>query len=340
MKLLVIGGTGKISTAVVQEAVRRGMEVTVLNRGTHTDRLPEGTKLLKANYASDTDMVFALTGLSFDCVANFIAFTPEQVKRDIKMFSERCGQYMFISTAAAYVKHRANLFITEDTPLKNPHWQYARDKIACEETLMHAWRENDFPVTVVRPSHTYADYAAPVALHGANGSFSVVKRISEQRPVLIPGDGTSLWTLTHAEDFARGFAGLIGNPAAIGESVHITSDEYRTWNAIYGMIAAAIGVPLHAVHVSSENLIRLDPSLEGSLLGDKANCTVFDNSKLKRLVPGFRAQLSIPQGIERTLRYISAHPELQVEDPQFDFWCDRVINVFTGILPAGASATV
>lgn len=221
----------------------------------------------------------------------------------------------------------ADYRITEGTPLSNPYWQYSRNKIACEEYLLKLYREEGFPITIIRPSHTYDERSIPLGVHGSKGSWQVVKRMLENKPVIIHGDGTSLWTMTHTTDFAKGFIGLMGNIHAIGESVHITSDESLTWNQIYEAIADVLGVKLNAIHVSSEFLDACSKEdYRGGLLGDKANSVVFDNTKLKRLVPDFVATTRFDQGIKQTVEYIVAHPELQIPDEEFDHWCDRVVD--------------
>ena len=260
-------------------------------------------------------------------VADFIAFVPEQLERDYRLFREKTKQFIYISSASAYQKPLSDYRINEGTPLANPYWEYSRNKIAGEEYLMKLYREEGFPVTIVRPSHTYDERSIPLGAHGEKGSFSVIKRMLEGKPVIIHGDGTSLWTITHNSDFAKGFVGLMGNIHAIGEAVQITSDESVTWNQIYQIIADALHVKLNAVHVASEFLDACsDYDFAGSLLGDKANTVVFDNSKLKRLVPGFTATVRADQGIRSTIEYVLSHPECQVEDPEFDDWCDRVIE--------------
>ena len=233
---------------------------------------------------------------------------------------------VYISSASAYQKPATSPFITEGTPLVNPYWEYSRNKIACENFLMEKHREEGFPVTIIRPSHTYGDWSVPVGVHGDIGSWQVLRRMLDGKPVIIQGDGTSQWTLTHNSDFAKGFIGLMGNPQAYGNVFHITSDETLTWNQIYQTIADALGVPLKAVHVSSEFLDATGPyDFRGGLIGDKANTVLFDNRKLKRAVPGFQATVRFEQGVRRTIAYILAHPECQPADPAFDAWCDRVI---------------
>ena len=265
--------------------------------------------------------------LHFDAVADFIAFEPPQLERDYRLFKGKTDQFIFISSASAYQKPLADYRINEGTPLANPYLEYSRNKIACEDYLMKLYREEGFPVTIIRPSHTYDERSVPMGAHGKNGSYAIVKRMLEGKPVLIHGDGTSLWTLTHNSDFAVAMAGLIGNIHAIGEAVQITSDESLTWNQIYQIVANALGVKLNAVHASTEFLDACgEYDFRGSLLGDKSNTVVFDNSKLKRLVPGFTARVRADQGIRDTVSYVLSHPECQVEDSDFDAWCDRVVE--------------
>ena len=260
-------------------------------------------------------------------MCDFIGFVPAQVERDWRLFKGRTKQYMYISSASAYQKPATNPFITEGTPLVNPYWQYSRDKIACEDFLMEKHRTEGFPITIIRPSHTYDERSVPLGVHGDNGSWQVLKRMLEGKPVLIHGDGTSQWTLTHNSDFAKGFIGLMGNPHALGNAFQITSDETLTWNQIYQTIADVLGVPLKAVHVSSEFLDAVGPyDFRGGLIGDKATTVIFDNSKLKRAVPGFQASVRFEQGVRWTIAHILAHPELQRPDPAFDAWCDRVVD--------------
>ncbi len=328
MKALFIGGTGTISTAISQLCVQLGWELTLLNRGTHRERMPEGVEQIAADMNDRADVQAKLAGRKFDVIADFIAFTVDQVERDIQLFSGKTAQYFFISSASAYQKPLSSPFITESTPLSNPFWQYSRDKIACEELLMKEYRANGFPITIIRPSHTYGDMGVPVALHGAKGSFSVVDRIRRGKKVIVPGDGLSLWTLTHNTDFAKAFCGLMGNAHAIGETYQITGDESLTWNQIYGAIAAAFDEEPHLVHIATETLARLAPNWSGELIGDKSNTVVFDNAKIKRAVPGFTATLRFDQGVRRTIAYIYSHPELQVPDPAFEEWMDQGIVAY------------
>jgi len=325
MRALFIGGTGTISTAVSKLAVEKGWELYLLNRGNRPERVPAGARVIQCDISQESEVTQKLEGMTFDVVADFIAFVPGQVERDIRLFSGKTAQYIFISSASAYQKPLSHYRITESTPLANPYWEYSRNKIACEERLMHEYRKTGFPITIVRPSHTYDERSVPLAVHGRKGSWQVISRILQGKPVIIHGDGSSLWTLTHSSDFAKAFVGLMANPAAIGESVHITSDESLTWDAIYDIIGRALGVSVKKVHVATDFLAACDPELRGSLLGDKAHSVVFDNSKIKRLVPGFTATMRFDQGVRLSLDYLLSHPELQVEDEAFDRFCDKII---------------
>lgn len=332
-KALFIGGTGTISTAIVNRLAQDPLwEVWLLNRGIHKRDLPDNVRLITADIHNEQDVAEKLKDLTFDAVCEFIGFTVKDVERDYRLFQGKTKQYIYISSASAYHKPAANYIITEGTTLANPHWQYSRDKIVCEEFLMRKYREEGFPVTIVRPSHTYDERRIPLGVHGDGASWQVIRRMMEGKPVIIPGDGTSLWTLTFNRDFAIGYTGLMGNRRAIGEAFHITGDEALTWNQIYATVADALNVKLNACHVSSEFLaavgIPYGYDFEGSLIGDKAVSVVFDNTKLKRVVPDMRTTVRFDQGVQIALDYILAHPEeCQTPDPAFDAWCDRVINV-------------
>jgi len=328
MRVLFIGGTGTISTAISKKLIKDGEhELYLINRGNNNSVLPDGFKSIVCDINNEADVAGKIKDLSFDVVADFIAFTPDQLERDYRLFSGKTKQFIFISSASAYQKPLSNHSITESTPLANPYWEYSRNKIACEDYLMKMYRENGFPVTIVRPSHTYNERSIPLGVHGNNGSWSVAKRMLEGKPVIIHGDGTSLWAMTHNSDFAEGFIGLMGNIHAIGESVHITTDEMLSWNQIYMAIANTLGVELKPYYVSSGFLDKCAEEYDftGTLVGDKANTVVFDNSKLKRLVPGFTAKVRYDQGIKDTIQNILDNPELQKGDPDFDKWCDKVI---------------
>jgi nucleoside-diphosphate-sugar epimerase len=329
MKILMIGGTGTISSAITRQLAENDHELWLLNRGTRKNEVPASIKQLIVDI-DDTDKVLQLLGdEQFDSVCEFIGFLPSQVERDIRLFSKRTRQYVYISSASAYNKPAASHMLTEGTSLANPHWEYSRNKIACEELLMKEYREHGFPVTIVRPSHTYCERGVPVSVHGLKGSWQVLKRMMEDKPVIVHGDGSSLWTLTWNEDFARGFIGLLGNPKAIGEAFQIMSDEQLTWNQIYECVANALHVTPRLYHVSSDFLAAVAPKewdFEGNLLGDKAVTVCFDCTKLKRAVPGYQATTRFDEGVRRCVAYLLAHPELQTEDSEFDAWCDRVIE--------------
>ncbi|MCI8622592.1 MAG: SDR family oxidoreductase [Provencibacterium sp.] len=329
MKILFIGGTGRISMACTRLAVQQGDEVVLLNRGNRSQELPEGVRAITADMADEESVRRLLADEYFDSVAQFIVFDPAQIERDIRLFSGKTRQYIFISSASAYQKPLAHYLVDESTPLFNPFWEYSQKKIACEERLLRAYREEGFPITIVRPSHTYDEREIPMAVHGKCGSWQILQRMLDGKPVLLHGDGQSLWTFTFNEDFAKGFYGLIGNPHAIGEAVGITSDESLTWDASYRIVAQKLGVQPIICHIATDRLIQYNPSLRGPLLGDKANSVVFDNRKLKRLVPGFNACIRFDQGVERALRYIEAHPEYKRPDPEFDRWCDQVISDYS-----------
>lgn len=331
MRALFIGGTGIISTAIVKRLVQElGWEVWLLNRGNRPEATPEGVNQIIEDIKNETDIEEKLKGLNFDTVCEFIGFHVEDVERDYRLFKDKTRQYIYISSASAYHKPAASYVITEGTTLANPYWQYSRDKIACEEFLMKKYREEGFPVTIVRPSHTYDERNIPLGVHGKKGYWQVIKRMQEGKPVIIQGDGSSLWTATFNKDFAIGFTGLMGNRHAIGEAFHITSDETLTWNQIYATIADALGVTLKPYYVASEFLAAVGDKYgfdyTGSLIGDKSVSVVFDNSKLKRAVPDMKTTVRFDQGVRIALDYIMAHPELQVEDKEFDAWCDKVIE--------------
>lgn len=328
MKALFIGGTGTISTEISRLCVRKGWDLTLLNRGRTRDRVPEGASVLVGDIHNEAETAALLKDRAFDVVADFIAFTPADVERDIRLFSGRTGQYIFISSASAYQKPLVSPWITESTPLCNPYWEYSRNKIRCEELLVKAGRESGFPFTVVRPSHTYCERGVPVAIHGPKGSFQVLERMRLGKPVPVPGDGTTLWTLTHSRDFAVAFEGLMGNPHTIGDCYQITSDEMLTWNQVYAAVGRALGAEPKLVHLPSDLLGALYPDLTGNLLGDKANNAMFDNTKIKRAVPAFNATIRFDRGAAEAVKYVYSHPECQIPDPAFDAWCDSVITLW------------
>lgn len=330
MKILLIGGTGTISSAITRQLAEGGHELWLLNRGNRKNEVPANVRQVICDINDEAEVMRQTGAEVFDAVCEFIGFLPSQVERDIRLFTGRTGQYVYISSASAYNKPAASHVITEGTTLANPYWEYSRNKIACEELLMRTYRKAGFPVTIVRPSHTYCERGVPVSVHGPKGSWQVLKRMMEGKPVLVQGDGSSLWTLTWNEDFARGFIGLLGNPKAIGEAFQIMSDEQLTWNQVYQSVANALGVTFKPYYVSSEFLAAVSPKaydFTGNLLGDKSVTVVFDCTKLKRAVPGFCATTRFDEGVRRCVAYLQSHPELQEEDPEFDAWCDRVIEV-------------
>lgn len=326
MKILLIGGTGTISSAITRQLAETNHEVYLLNRGNNNKHLPLSIKQIVADINNEEEAKAALNGMAFDAVCDFIGFVPAQLERDYRLFAGKTKQFLFISSASAYHKPVRDYRITEATTLANPYWEYSRNKIACEEFLFKMYRENGFPVTIIRPSHTYCEKSVPLGVHGDKGSWQVLKRMLDGKPVIMHGDGTSLWTITWNEDFAKAFIGLLGNPHAIGEAFQITSDESVTWNQIHQCIADALGVEFKPYYVASDLLDALGHyDFKGGLIGDKANSVVFDNTKVKNAVPGFVCTTRTEEGIRKTVEYMLSHPETQVEDPEFDAWCDKVI---------------
>ena len=334
-KALFIGGTGTISAAIVRRLVNElGWQVWLLNRGNRPEAVPEGAHTIVADINDEADVIAKLGDMTFDCVCEFIGFTPDQVERDYRLFRGRTRQYIYTSSASAYHKPAASYIVTEGTTLANPHWEYSRNKIACEDFLMKVYREEGFPVTIVRPSHTYDERSVPLGVHGKNGSWQVIRRMLEGKPVIIQGDGTSLWTMTFNTDFAIGYTGLMGNRHAIGEAFQITGDETLTWNQIYATIADALGVELKPYYVASDFLAAVGDKygydFEGSLIGDKSVSVVFDNRKLKQAVPDMRTNVRFDQGVRIAIDYVLSHPERQIPEPEFDAWCDKVIEAIEG----------
>jgi len=328
MKVLFIGGTGIISSACSELAVQRGIELYLLNRG-QSVRLPAaGARILQGDIRQPESVRAALGELSFDAVVDWVAYTPGQVQNDVELFRSRTGQYIFISSASAY--HTPPLFlpVTESTPLHNPFWQYSRDKAACEVLLREAYRGEGFPATVVRPSHTYDQTLFPF-----HGGYTSVARMRVGKKVVVHGDGTSLWTLTHHRDFAVGLVGLLGNPHAVGDTFQITSDEWLSWNQIYEIVAHAAGVEPQLVHVPSDLIAAYDPGWGASLLGDKAHSMIFDNSKIRRLVPDFQPRIPFWQGAREIIAWYDADPVRQVADPSFDVLQDRLISAMQKAFP-------
>jgi nucleoside-diphosphate-sugar epimerase len=324
VKVLFVGGTGIISSACCQLAVQRGIELTVLNRGKSTSRpLPAEASVLQADIRDPASVEEALGDREFDAVVEWVAFTTEHIRTDLELFRGRTGQYVFISSASAYQTPPARVPVVESTPLANPFWQYSRDKIACEELLVAAYREDGFPATIVRPSHTYDKTLVPF-----DGGWTAVARMRQGKPVVVHGDGTSLWTLTHHVDFARGFVPLLGHPRTLGEAIHITSDEAPTWNQIAEDLAAAAGVEARIVHVPSDAIAAADPVWGAGLLGDKAHSMVFDNSKLRRLVPDFVATIPFHVGAREIVAWHDEDPARQRVDSRLDAVMDELVEKF------------
>ena len=327
MKALFIGGTGVISTSISRLLVAKGWDLTLLNRGNRANDVP-GARQLKLDINDEAAVAKAIENGRFDVVGEFIAFHPAQVERDIRLFRGKTDQYIFISSASAYQKPLSSPVITEATPLSNPHWEYSRNKIAIEELLLKEYRENGFPMTIVRPSHTFNFRSIPVAIHGDKGPWQVMKRMMEGKPVLVPGDGSSLWAVLNSDDFAPAFVGLMGNVHAIGQAVQITGEELLTWNQIMQAVAKAVGGQYKPCYVPTELLMNSGKyDFEGSLLGDKSNTVIFDNSLLHRLVPTYQIQKRFDQAARESAAYILAHPELQQEDPDFDRFTDEIAAI-------------
>lgn len=326
MQLLFIGGTGLISSASTRLALERGHRVTLLNRGQtgHTPP-PPGAEVVHADVRDPASVAAALGSRTFDAVVNWIAFTVPQVEQDLASFRGRCGQYVFISSASAYQKPPRSYLVTEDTPLENPHWEYSRNKAACERRLMEAWAGEKFPATIVRPSLTYGPVQIPLALGAWGAPYTLIRRARAGKPLVVPGDGTSLWPVTHNTDFAAGLLGLLGLERARGEAFHIVSDEVLCWNQLYAEFMRACGVEPKLVHVTSDALVALDPGLEGSLLGDKAHSVVFDGTKLRQFVPGFAFKVPFAQGIRETVAWFDADPARQTVDAAAEAFWERAI---------------
>jgi nucleoside-diphosphate-sugar epimerase len=321
VKVLFIGGTGIISSACSRRVVATGAELTILNRGTTTTReVPDGAEVVAADIRDPASVRAALGTRAFDVVADFVAFTPQHVQTDLDLFRGNVAQYVFISSASAYQTPPARLPIVESTPLRNPYWQYSRDKIACEELLVAAYRSDGFPATIVRPSHTYDRTSVPLG-----GGWTDVDRMRRGQPVVVHGDGTSLWTLTHHDDFAKAFVGLLGHPQAIGDSFQITSDEVLTWNQIYTIMADAAGVQATLVHVASDTIAAYDAELGASLLGDRTHSVIFDNTKVKSLVPDYAAAIPFVTGAREIVEWYDADPGRRAVDANLDAIFDKLV---------------
>ena len=325
MRVLFIGGTGIISTACTRVAAERGIDLTLLTRGQHAADLPAKIHTLTADIDDPAAAARALENTTFDAVVDWIAFTPAHVERDLALFRGRTRQYIFISSASAYQKPPGHYLIGESTPLANPYWQYSRDKIACEEFLIKAYREEGFPITIVRPSLTYGETQIPLAVNSWPKSYTIVNRMRRGKKVIVPGDGTSLWVITHNSDFAKGLVGLLGHRQAIGEAFHITSDEAMCWDQFYRLTAEAAGVEAQLVHMPSDFLAACYPEKLGSLIGDKSVSVVFDNSKIKRFVPGYCATTRFSEGIRGTITWFDADPARQIIDHDANARWDKLL---------------
>ena len=325
MKVLFIGGTGNISRSVSLACIEHGIDLHLLTRGTRHVDIP-GASVVRGDIHRPDDIRSLLEGSRWDSVVDWIAYTEADIERDIRLFREETDQFIFISSASAYQKPPVHPIITESTPLCNPFWEYSRNKIACEERLNRAYRDEGFPITIVRPSLTY-DTVIPVAIGGWT-EYTVIERIQKGQQIIVHGDGSSLWTVTHAEDFSKGFVGLLGHPQTIGEAFHITSDETLTWDQIYQAVAKAAGREPHLVHISSDFIAACEGTLRGSLLGDKSCSVIFDNSKIRRIVPDFRATIPFHLGIKRTLAWFNADPARQIVRKETHEMMDRILQTY------------
>ncbi len=329
MKILFIGGSGNISTACTEQALEAGYDVVHFNRGRSPQSFKRKIKQISGDAYNLDSLKMAVKDQNYDVVVNFIAYQPEDIERDIRVFSGKTAQYIFISSASVYQKPPLFPVITESTPLKNPYWQYSRDKIDCEERLNKAYRENNFPITIVRPSLTY-ESVIPVAI-GSWDDFTIIDRIRKGKPVIVHGDGTSLWTITHSADFAKGFNGLLGHQQAIGHAFHITSDEILTWNQIYEAVAMAAGEELKMVHIPSDFICKFDEFHVGNLLGDKAASVIFDNTKIKSFVPEYKAIIPFKKGIKSTVKWFQEDPARMVIKKENNLFIDKVIAAYQKI---------
>src|SRR5450755_1581912 len=327
MKILFIGGTGIISTASTALAAKRGMDLTLLSRGQHAAQIPAGVKTLIAD-VNDPALVQKLESESFDAVVDWVAFTPADIERDLKLFRGRTRQFIFISSTSAYQKPQTHYLMTESTPLANPYWDYSRNKIACEERLMQAYREEGFPVTIVRPSLTYGETLIPLVLNSWRKSYTAVDRMIRGEKLIVPGDGSSLWVITHNTDFAKGLVGLLGHQQAIGHAFHITSDEVMTWDQLFRIVGNAVGVEPKLVYIPSDFITACIPEKLGTLTGDKSVSVVFDNSKIKRFVPEYRATTPFAEGIRQTLAWFNADPARKQIDSEVNATLDKLIAAY------------
>ena len=323
--MLFIGGTGNISTSVSKFCVDKGIDLYLLNRGKTAAEIA-GAKTITGDITGVKNVTDILKDHQWDAVVNWIAFAESDVERDIELFSGKTKQYIFISSASAYQKPPLSPIVTESTPLYNPYWQYSRDKIACEERLNRAYREDGFPITIVRPSHTYSTII-PVAIGGGK-DYNIVERMKRGDKIVVHGDGSSLWTLTHAEDFAVGFTGLIGHQQAIGNAFHITSDESLFWDQIYNTVGNAVGVEPNIIHIPSDFIAEYNDDFAGSLLGDKSYSVIFDNTKIKTYVPEFKAVIPLTKGILKTLAWFDEDPSRKVINTKTEEFMNGLIEAY------------
>ena len=337
MRVLFVGGTGIISTACTRLAVERGVELFLLNRGGHPE-LAGGATVITADARDEAATARALDGLRFDAVVDWIAFAVDDIERDLRLFGGRTDQFVFISSASAYQKPPVQWPISEETPLANPFWEYSRGKIACEERLFRAHHEQGFPVTVVRPSLTYGDTQVPLAVNSWTRPYTAVARMRARKPLIVPGDGTSVWTITHNSDFAVGLLGLLGRSEAVGQAYNVVSDEVLAWDQIYRQTAAAAGVEPHLIHVASDFIVACLPEMTGSLIGDKSCSAVFDTTRLRNLVPEFRTTVRFAEGIRRTIAWFDADPARQQIDAEMDASWDRLVEAYELGLTGARSA--
>ena len=335
MKILFIGGTGIISSACSDLAVTRGHELILVNRSiSRKYAVPEGASVWQADvYREEARLAALLAGHHFDAVVDYVAYTVEDVERDLRLFRGKTDQFVFISSASAYQKPVQNYIITERTPLENPYWEYSRNKIACEDRLLFAYLEEGFPITIIRPSHTYGVSQIPLAVSSWQHPWTVIDRMKRGQEVIVPGDGTSLWVLTWNGDFAKGLVGLLGNNKAIGEAFQITSDQVLSWNQIYLEAYRALGLEPNIIHIPSDLIASYDPDSLGGLIGDKANSEVFDNSKIKRFVPEYSCEVAWAEGLRRALEWFQAHPEFQTIDDAMNSVWDQVILAYHRAFP-------
>jgi nucleoside-diphosphate-sugar epimerase len=335
MKILFIGGTGLISSACSDLVSARGHELFMLNRSVSMEYpAPKDSTVLQADvYADEARLATFLAGHRFDAVVDFIAYTANDIERDLRLFRDKTDQFVFISSASAYQKPVKNYLITEETPLENPYWEYSRNKIACENRLMQAYREDAFPTTIIRPSHTYGPTQIPSGVSSWKHPWTAIDRMKRRQKVIVPGDGTSLWVLTWHLDFAQGLVGLLGKEKAVGEAFQITSDQVLSWDQIHLEVYQALGLEPNMVHIPSDLIARYWPDAEGSLIGDKSNSVVFDNSKIKSFVPDFVCEVDWSEGLSRSLAWFDAHPEFQTVDHEMNAVMDRIISSYERAFP-------